>query len=113
MSGSEGLSMAGKRMTPDNAPPAEFKIVEAARKRGLKNDDAVDVGFHMYDWLRDLEEFWAFTQDPESLTPEELDKMLAGFLIHATNHIAAARKLYTGDGLVDVFEVGIFEDDED
>ena len=105
--------MAGKRMTPDYAPPAEFKIVEAARKRGLANDDAVDVGFHMYDWLSDLEKFWAFTQDPDSLTLKELDTMLTNFLIHAPNHIAAAAKLYTGDGLVDVFEVGIFEDDED
>lgn len=113
MSGSEGLSMAGKRMTPDNATPAEFKVVESARRLGLSNDDAVDVGFHMYDWLSDLEKFWAFTQDAESLTPEELDKMLINFLVHAPNHIAAAAKLYTGNGLVDIFDVGICEDDID
>tara|TARA_R110002096_G_scaffold173781_2_gene348002 strand:+ start:162135 stop:162455 length:321 start_codon:yes stop_codon:yes gene_type:complete len=105
--------MAGKRMTPDNAPPAEFKIVEAARKRGLANDDAVDVGFHMYDWLRDLEEFWAFTQDPDSLTLKELDTMLANFLIHAPNHIAAAAKLYTDCGVQDVFGVGACSSDEE
>jgi len=105
--------MAGKRMTPDNATPAEFKVVESARRLGLKNDDAVDVGFHMYDWLSDLKKFWAFTQDPESLTSEELDKMLAGFLIHAPNHIAAAAKLYTGNGIEDIFNVGACDPDND
>jgi len=104
--------MTGKRMTPDNAPLAEFKIVEAARKRGLVNDDAVDVGFHMYDWLRDLEEFWAFTQDPDSLTLKELDTLLTNFLVHAPNHIAAAAKLFTGCGVADIFDVGALDADD-
>ena len=103
--------MAGKRMTPDNATPAEFKVVESARRLGLSNDDAVDVGFHMYDWLDDLKELWAFTQCPDSLDEKELDQMLINFLGHAPNHIAAAAKLYTGDGLKDIFGVGICEDD--
>lgn len=103
--------MTDNRATPPNAIPAEFKIVESARRLGLANDDAVDVGFHMYDWLENLEEFWAFTQHPNSLNDEDLDKMLMSFLLHAPNHIAAAAKLYTGEGLTDIFGVGICDDD--
>ncbi len=88
---------------------AQRKIEAQALSRGLSDKDAMDVGFHMYDWFEDLKRLWEFTTDPNSLSDDELEDMLTQFLIHAPNHIAAAAKLYIGTGVRDIFEVGACE----
>tara|TARA_R110002072_G_scaffold1099_3_gene9158 strand:+ start:208 stop:486 length:279 start_codon:yes stop_codon:yes gene_type:complete len=85
---------------------AQQRIEAQAKSRGLTDQEAMDVGFHMYDWYQDLKRLWEFTSDPNSYTDEELEQLLTQFLIHAPNHIAAAAKLYTGNGVGDIFGVG-------
>jgi hypothetical protein len=69
-----------------------------------------DIAFHMTDWLSDLQALTAFFEKPEGVEPVAFKKMLIGFLVHAPDHIAAARKLVTDQGMEDVFKVGIFEE---
>lgn len=72
-----------------------------------------DVAFHMTDWLGDLEEWTMFCEKPESLSEEQIQDLLMGFLIHVPNHIAAASKLVTGFPVKDIFEVGATVESED
>jgi len=88
------------------------RIEESALARGLSETEAFDVAFHMLDWHNDLADLISFMKHPKSLTIEELEEMLAGFLIHAPNHIAAAAKLYTGYGIKDIFEAGVCGDED-
>ena len=90
---------------------ARNRIENYAKTRGLSEEAAMDVAFHIYDWLEDLERFIAYTKDSESFDDDQLDDMLRGFLIHAPNHIAAAAKLFTGYGVKDIFGVGVCNDD--
>ena len=72
-----------------------------------------DAAFHMTDWLDDLEEWTMFCEKPESLSPEQIQDLLMGFLIHVPNHIAAASKLVTGIPVKDIFNVGATVESED
>jgi hypothetical protein len=65
-----------------------------------------DVAFHMTDWLRELEGLINLYQSPGAFSASETEKILADFLIHAPAHIAAAAKLFTGNPVADVFEIG-------
>jgi hypothetical protein len=87
------------------------RIEESALACGLSETEAFDVAFHMLDWHNNLADLISFLEHPESLTNEGLEEMLSAFLTHAPNHIAAAAKLYNGEGLKDIFGVGICEDD--
>ncbi len=92
----------------------DAKAIEAAIGEALKTDDLEptvvhDIAFHMTDWLDDLEAWTAFCSDPSSLKPDEVKKLLIGFLIHVPNHVAAAHKLLLGYPMMDIFEVGAFE----
>lgn len=89
------------------------RIEDCATKRGLTQQESFDSGFHMTDWIDDLEAFYSFCQNPDSYSDEELDKMLTQFLIHVPNHLAAAAKIYAGQTVSDVFEINLFRDSED
>lgn len=65
-----------------------------------------DIGFHMTDWLDDLEALHQTFSAPESLSPAELQELLINFLVHVPNHVAAAAKLAADYPVSDVFEVG-------
>jgi hypothetical protein len=65
-----------------------------------------DIAFHMTDWLSDLRALLEVFETPESATDEKVTSTLMLFLVHAPAHIAAAAKLYTGEPVRDVFEVG-------
>ncbi len=86
------------------------RIEQTALDRGLSEQEAMDVAFHMLDWHKDLTELVSFMQNPGSLADKDLEDMLTQFLIHAPNHIAAAAKLYTGNGVRDIFDVGACDD---
>lgn len=77
----------------------------------LPQDVAADIAFHMTDWYDQLEEVHEFFQHPERLSAAEVSKLLFGFLIHVPNHVAAAKKLLTDEGVSDVFGVGAVESD--
>ncbi len=65
-----------------------------------------DIGFHMTDWLSDLEEWTAYCQAPDSLNADQAIELLTRFLLHVPNHLAAASKLATGEPVTDIFGVG-------
>jgi hypothetical protein len=71
-----------------------------------------DIGFHMADWLKDYEELGKVFDISQNLSGEEIRDIIAQFLIHAANHIAAAKKLAGYGPMEDIFGAGIFEEDE-
>jgi hypothetical protein len=78
----------------------------AVSEMDLEAGAARDVAFHMTDWLEDLSAFTEFCRDPESLTNEQVGRLLLAFLVHVPNHVAAAAKLYGDFPVQDVFGVG-------
>lgn len=52
-----------------------------------------DFCFHMTDWLDDLRALSRLTERPGEADEEEWFRVVHGFLIHASGHIAAAAKL--------------------
>jgi hypothetical protein len=72
----------------------------------LSPEQALEVAFHMTDWLDDLQRYVKFCENPGSFGPEEVDELLLAFLVHVPNHVAAAAKLYADMPVSDVFKVG-------
>ena len=72
-----------------------------------------DIGFHMADWLDDYEQLGRVFDVSQNLSNEELLNLIGQFLIHASNHIAAAKKLAGYGPMEDIFNIGIFEEYED
>ncbi len=85
------------------------QIQSAGLERGLGDQDSFDVAFHMMDWINDLKRLWAFYENPNSLEVGQIDELLYQFLSHAPHHLAAAKKLYCGIGVSDVFDIGAVE----
>jgi len=72
----------------------------------MPTDLADDIAFHMTDWLHDLGEYVTFCKEPDALSHEEVTDLLARFLAHVPNHMAAAHRLFMNDPLEDVFGIG-------
>lgn len=70
-----------------------------------------DIAFHMTDWLDDFEELAQVFDVSKEMSEEQIQKIVSGFLIHASNHIAAAKKLAGFGPMEDIFQVGILEED--
>ena len=88
-------------------------IVAALQDLDMKPETINDAVFHMTDWLDDLHAWHAFCKKPESLSKDELQDLLMGFLVHVPAHVAAAGKLITGLPVEDVFKVGAISTGED
>jgi hypothetical protein len=71
-----------------------------------------DIAFHMTDWLKDYEGFAKVFDMSKEMNTKQVQEIVAQFLIHASNHIAAAKKLAGYGPMEDIFQVGIFEEDE-
>ncbi len=71
----------------------ENKIREAIgmalKDLDMQPTDISDAAFHMTDWLGDQKEWSSLCEKPESLTREEIQELLMGFLVHVPNHVAA------------------------
>jgi len=78
----------------------------AASEFGASPDDARQIGFHLTDWLSDLEPFVAFCSAPHSASNGEVARQIAAFLLHAPAHLAAASMLALGQPVTDDFELG-------
>lgn len=74
---------------------------------------AFDIGFHMTDWLSDIQKLEYVYLNIERLSSDEITRFVRQFVSHVPNHLNAAMKLSGMDSVTDVFEVGIFEDDDD
>lgn len=78
----------------------------------MSRETADDIGFHMTDWLGDVEELLNIYSHINEKSDEEISAFVLRFVAHVPNHLNAAMKL-TGIGPVtDVFKVGIFDEDE-
>jgi hypothetical protein len=71
-----------------------------------------DLAFHLTDWLSDLEECFHTFSNIEQKSDKEIEEFVYRFLAHVPNHLVAAKKLSGMGNTEDVFNVGIFEDDE-
>ena len=74
---------------------------------------AFDIGFHMTDWLSDIQKLEYVYLNIERLSSDEITRFVRQFVSNVPNHLNAAMKLSGMDSVTDVFEVGIFEDDDD
>ena len=88
-------------------------IEVALKDSDMQPTEISDAAFHMTDWLSDLEEWTLFCDKPESLSSEQIQDLLMGFLIHVPSHVAAASKLVTGIPVTDIFKVGATVESED
>ena len=93
------------------APALEIShfITQALSASGKADEIVMDIAFHMTDWYEDLQELIRFYQNPSKYSAEQIDNLLMDFLIHAPNHLAAAKVLHTCAPVRDVFEVGAVE----
>src|SRR3990172_7343707 len=87
----------------------EKSIIEEGE---FSDEEAHDIAFHMTDWLHDLERYYAFCQEPERFSSEQVDKLLIDFLVHVPNHLAAASKLFCDIPVTDIFHVGATSEDD-
>lgn len=88
------------------------KIIEAFRAEGCDDNVAHDIAFHMLDWDDDLKALLKFYEHPDAFTNREIVRLIDEFLIHAPDHLVAAKKLAGAGATEDVFEVGIFVEDD-
>ena len=79
---------------------------KAFLEMGIDQEKIETAIFHLVDWLKDLNKWNAFCENPKSINPEETSKLVLDFLIHVPNHLAAASKLVLDIPVSDVFEVG-------
>jgi len=87
------------------------KSIEAALNANAEGEEipASEISFHLTDWLDDLRRLQGYFNDPDSLAPDEIEKLLYDFLLHVPNHLAAASKLLCDTPVSDIFEVGAIE----
>lgn len=79
----------------------------------ISERDAWDIGFHMTDWLKDLDEIQKLYSNIENLSNDEIVSSVMDFLIHVPNHLNAAMKLSGSGKVIDVFNANIFEDENE
>ena len=88
------------------------RIAEAFAEFELTPGVSEDIAFHMTDWEEDLFSFVHLYESAERLTNDEIREMIIGFLAHAPNHVAAAKKLIGLGPIEDIFNVGVLREDE-
>jgi ABC-type uncharacterized transport system ATPase subunit len=87
------------------------RIADAFAANQLETSVVEDIAFHMTDWRENLDELVGLYQNIERLSDGQIRKIVIGFLAHAPNHIAAAKKLAGLGPIEDVFKVGVLEED--
>lgn len=70
---------------------------------------AGEIVFHMRDWLFEFMALVTYYKNPNKFSEDEISVILMNFLTHAPAHIAAAKKLYTGEPVQDIFNIGAVE----
>lgn len=89
------------------------RIAQALIEDGKEEKRADDIGFHMTDWLDDLERLHELFNEIDKRNNDEIAKLIYQFLAHAPNHLVAAYKLVGYGPIEDIFNLGIFEEDKD
>jgi hypothetical protein len=97
-------------MLDEKLPIIRDRLIKTFSELGEANSG--DLAFHLTDWLSDLEECYKTFSSIEQKSDEEIERFVYRFLAHVPNHLVAAKKLSGIGKTEDVFNVGIFEDDE-
>jgi len=74
---------------------------------------ADDIAFHMTDWDHNVDDLVRLYAQPEAFSDLEVLDIVIQFLADVPNHVAAAKKLAGIGPIEDIFEVGVFREDED
>ena len=89
------------------------QLGEKLRKTGEYSDEnCYAIAFHMTDWLDDMIKIVKLFESIDDSSPDEIEKILVLFLAHVPEHVAAAAKIMTGQGITDVFKVGSIGEEE-
>jgi hypothetical protein len=94
-----------------NEEEVQKRIKDALLESIPDENRRADIAFHMTDWKSDLKGLIELYTEKEQ-SNERVKEILDRFLIHAPNHVAAAKKLMGHGSMQDIFEVGILEADE-
>ncbi|MCP4372736.1 MAG: hypothetical protein GY797_32200 [Deltaproteobacteria bacterium] len=81
-------------------------------KRAFENEGqssrlSHDMAFHMLDWLPELKQLFDLFNEIEIKENGEIIKTITNFLIHAPEHINAAKFIYGLGEVEDVFDLGV------
>ena len=96
--------------TFENRIKIQQKIQTAFEELEGTRSAAHDIAFHMTDWLSDAKDLQDIYSNIENVTNDEISSFVYKFLAHVPHHLNAAMKLSGIGKVVDVFQVGIFED---
>jgi hypothetical protein len=95
-----------------NTEKLKDRIAQAFASSMGEPEIARDVAFHMTDWDYNVDDLIKLYEQPEAFSDDEILNIVIQFLVHVPNHVAAAKKLAGLGPIEDVFEVGVFEEDE-
>ncbi|MGB7208898.1 MAG: hypothetical protein WBD27_09590 [Pyrinomonadaceae bacterium] len=96
----------------ENEIKIQQRIAKAFQDTSQDKSVAHDIGFHMTDWLYNIKDLQEIYSSIDELNDDAIQAFVYKFLSHVPHHLNAARKLSGMGKVEDVFEVGIFEDDE-
>ncbi|HYX71945.1 MAG TPA: hypothetical protein VE732_04185 [Nitrososphaera sp.] len=95
-----------------NTERLKGRIAQAFASSMDDPEAARDIAFHMTDWDHNVNDLIKLYEQPESFSDDEILSIIIRFLAHVPNHVAAAKKLAGIGPIEDVFEVGVFEENE-
>ncbi len=85
------------------------KITRAFQEIGETENVAHDIGFHLTDWMKDLQELVELYSNIGNASSDKIRSFAYGFLAHVPNHLNAAMKLSGMGKVEDIFQVGILK----
>jgi hypothetical protein len=88
------------------------RIAQAFAASTGEQEIADEIAFHVTDWAENVDDLIRLYEQAETLSEEEIRKIILQFLSHVPNHVAAAKKLVGMGPIEDVFGVGVHEEDE-
>ena len=88
------------------------RIAAALAANELEPHVVEDIAFHMTDWKEDLDRLVSLYNNIESSSDDTIQEVIIRFLVHAPNHVAAAKKLIGLGPIEDIFNVGVLREDE-
>ena len=76
----------------NNTTVVRTRIAEAFTKSMHESANASEIAFHMTDWDHNIDDLLRIYDRPESITNDEIVRIVLEFLSHVPNHVAAAKK---------------------
>ena len=83
-------------------------LERALRREGYSRRKAHDIAFHLLDWMSELDTLYRLFNQSRKPSDPEIRKAVTDFLVHAPQHINAAKFLYGLGSPEDMFGLGYF-----